>query len=136
VRVEGLEHVSRPAVPRQEDLAGNGPHLSLIVLSAVAALVWGRFSRPRWLLLGVSAAILLGFLLFCLVLRWQPWHTRLQLPLFVLCSPLVAAMRFRRRSVLPAAAAVVLMAWASPFLINNTSRSLCGQFSIWQTPTP
>jgi hypothetical protein len=33
-----------------------------------------------------------AFLLFCLILKWQPWNSRLHLPLFVLLSPFVATV--------------------------------------------
>jgi hypothetical protein len=78
--------------------------------------------------------VLLGFLLFCLLLRWQPWHTRLQLPLFVLCSPLVAVVLGRCRPAAAAAAAAFLLAFAWPFLVGNATRPLRGEFNIFDLP--
>ena len=83
-------------------------------------------------ILGLSAALGLGFLLFCLLLRWQPWHTRLHLPLFVLCAPLLA-LGLGRSRVVVAAVAVLLMVWARPFLVANTSRSLTQEPSVVRT---
>jgi len=62
--------------------------LLLIAAVAIAVMLKPRAARLEVRLLLVS--LLTGAVLFCLVLRWQPWHTRLQLPLFVLAGTLVA----------------------------------------------
>ena len=36
------------------------------------------------------ASLISGFLLFCFIFKWQPWHARLHLPFFVLAIPVVA----------------------------------------------
>lgn len=46
----------------------------------------------------LALIVVTGFLLFCAVLKWQPWHSRLQLPLFMLAAPVVAVMLDRRLS--------------------------------------
>jgi hypothetical protein len=143
---------ARDVLARHEDYAVNLPHLLLLALSGVvAAAAWFATSRrasakPQAAdsslcrlrlsgaapILGLSAALGLGFLLFCLLLRWQPWHTRLHLPLFVLCAPLLALGLGRSRLVV-VAVAVLLLVWARPFLVANTSRSLTLEPTIVRT---
>ena len=79
-----------------EDLAGNGLHLLLIAAAMVGAWRGGGGRRLR----AFAGCLLVAFLLFCLLLRWQPWHSRLQLPLFVLAAPLVGVVFERLKPVL------------------------------------
>ncbi len=43
-------------------------------------------------MLNYSVSVTGAFLLFCLYLRWQPWHSRLHLPFFVLWSPFIGVV--------------------------------------------
>lgn len=75
-------------------------------------------------------------MLFCLVFRWQPWHSRLHLPLFVLWSPVVGIALGRptgRRAGLVAALVLALVAWSVPFLVMGSRRPLIGPQSILLT---
>jgi 4-amino-4-deoxy-L-arabinose transferase-like glycosyltransferase len=74
-----------------EDSAGN--LLGIVLLATSLALGWsgGIFARDR-LLLQYTLAWGTGFLLFCAVLRWQPWSSRLHLPWFVLGGPILASV--------------------------------------------
>jgi hypothetical protein len=49
------------------------------------------FPRRRYALCVIGAT-----LLFLVVLRWQPWITRLQLPIFALAAPLIGFLAFER----------------------------------------
>ena len=72
-----------------EDLTGNFVHFFLIVISITAFLV--KYSRTKERnLLNYCIAVIGGFIVFCIYLKWQPWNSRLQLPLFILWSPFVA----------------------------------------------
>src|SRR5207245_8958683 len=74
-----------------------------------------------------------GFLLFCAYLRWQPWHSRLHLPLFVLACPLVAAAlgaRFGQTTTAAVSAGLVL--WALPPTLTNQARPLLGAHSVFR----
>jgi hypothetical protein len=71
------------------DELGNPWHLMLIAV-AFGMLPFRRNRKAGGVLL-YAACVATGALLFCMVLRWQPWHTRLHLPLFVLSAPVVVA---------------------------------------------
>ncbi|HZY87830.1 MAG TPA: glycosyltransferase family 39 protein [Gemmataceae bacterium] len=117
---------------RHEDHAANLPHLLLVGLGAAAGL-WGAAGRPGRAA-GLGAAVLLASLLFCLLLRWQPWHSRLHLPLFVLCSPLVAVGLGRLRPAGATGAAALLLAWSWPFLVENALRPASGEGAVFRAP--
>jgi len=110
----------------EEDLAPNGVHL--LVMLAALAIAWRRRNNRR--LVEYAGCLAAAFLLFCVVLRWQPWHSRLQLPLFVLAAPLIGVAFERLR---PAVLAIVLAALAissAYFLTRHPARPLTGRNSI------
>lgn len=74
-------------VPGQ-DRASNPLHVVLLLFVLAGLAVQGRRAPPSQLLLG--GGLLVAFLGFCAVLKWQPWHARLHLPLLVAAAPLVA----------------------------------------------
>jgi hypothetical protein len=72
-------------------------------------------------------ALLLAFTLFCALLRWQPWHTRLHLPLFVLWSAPVGLCLTRAWSgTVTNSVALLLLLVSLPFLLGNQLRPLLG----------
>jgi Dolichyl-phosphate-mannose-protein mannosyltransferase len=115
--------VRRPVA--HEDLAGNGLHLVLIV----AALVAATRLREDWRRLAFAGSLVAAFLLFCLLLKWQPWHSRLLLPLFVLATPLVGLALERLRSPSLAVVVALLAISSSYFLFRNHALPL----AKWRT---
>ena len=123
-----------------EDIAANPVQLILGAAAVIAALFRGASAFPRR---RYALCVLGSTLLFLIVLRWQPWITRLQLPIFALAMPLTAFFALEpesRRARLGAAAAmtgmaVLLIVVASPGLWSNYGRPLfpAGGFaySIW-----
>jgi hypothetical protein len=80
----------------------------------------------------LASVVLAGFLLFCLVLTWQPWNARLHLPLFLLLAPVfaaAAAMLFSGRAARGIGATLLLL--ALPWAIGNATRSLIGEASVF-----
>ena len=74
-----------------EDLAGNFLHL-LLFISVTAVFFVSKNAikhRQRYFLVTYWLAILIGFLLFCALIVWSPWRSRLHLPLFVLSAPFI-----------------------------------------------
>jgi 4-amino-4-deoxy-L-arabinose transferase-like glycosyltransferase len=115
-----------------ENFASNPLHL-LLLLTAVLAILR---RRRLWPAPAVALTLVLGaaFVLFSGLLRWQPWHTRLELPLFVLGAPLVAVVMQRARPGLGAPLAGLLLASMLPWVGYNQARPLFGPRSIMTEP--
>ena len=114
-----------------EDLAGNPLHLVLILACLPVLFLRRRNNNDSRY---YSACLLAAFLLFSIYLKWQPWHSRLQLSLFVLWSPviglLLSEIHYRR---LANGIMVILIAGAIPWLVYNSSRPLIGDRNIFAT---
>jgi len=113
-----------------EDYAGNFFHAIVFVI--VFILAW--FYRPLGQIRFYMLSVFLAFLLFCLVVRYQPWHSRFHLPLFVLFCPAAGAVLgqfLKQKSIL---VGVFLFAAALPFLFLNIQHPWAGQLSIWKQP--
>ena len=128
----------RFTVPRlilQEDLTGNGLHLVLLTLSIAFLLTGtrGTDSRPARM---YAIALLAGFGLFCAIFKWQPWGSRLHLPLFVLGAPLIAIVgaRWLGPDGVPGAAALLLVV-SLPWVMLNEARPLIRLRSAFWTNT-
>lgn len=109
----------------------NTAHLLLYVGLALAAVFGWRKPESR-LSLALWASTGVAFLLFSGYLRWQPWHTRLHLPIF-LFGTIPAGWMLSR---LPAkwTAAPLLLVFGGVALhasTQNTLRPLAGPYSIF-----
>ncbi|MCC7202829.1 MAG: glycosyltransferase family 39 protein [Nitrospirae bacterium] len=111
-----------PPLAPLEDFSGNPVHL-LIVWIAIALLFIKRDLLRRRILLYYFAAVSSAFLLFSLCLKWQPWHSRLHLPLFVLLSAFVAVVLSDVLSArLAEVTGIILILSALPWIFFNVSR--------------
>lgn len=100
-----------------------------------AALGWGLcvFVRQRGVRLRYLVAI---SVLFVGYIRWQPWNSPLQLPLFMLAAPLVGVVaREWRRPVIIVLAGLMLVG-SIPRLIVAKERPLVGPGSVLTTSRP
>ena len=105
-----------------EDYAPAPIHLTLFLVAAVMLLRFRKDPTTRvWLIL-----LLVAFALYSLILRWQVWHPRLHLPLFVLAAPIVAQWVARRHAITRAALSVLLLVFAGVFALANEARPLVG----------
>jgi hypothetical protein len=117
-------------VPR-EDKAGNLIHL-LLIAGSLAMLAarrpWRSGRLPSY-----GVALLLGFVLFSGLLKWQQIHSRLHLPLFVLWAPLAGVLLERLNARLLVLAALAMIGWAWPFLAHNRLHPLVGEDGVFTT---
>ena len=129
----GTQFVMAEPYRINEDLAGNGSTLFLAVVSLLL-LLWAmcRRGRSRAILLGVPLlAAVSGAVVTCLILRWQPWGSRLQLPLFMLAAPGIAALLCSVVRPLLSFPVLLALVWAAhPYWIANELRPLLGAGSI------
>ncbi len=114
-----------------EDYATNPVHVFLIAL-AVTWLVWNRdrSGAAGYYLLAWGSA----FVLFCIYLKWQPWISRLQLPLFILAAPVVGlAFSQSRHGGLVNMLMLFVLVSAFPWVLRNDTRPLLGADSLFRS---
>jgi hypothetical protein len=85
-----------------EELAPNPWHLLLIIVTVLIGFLYFPFvhglrslfaeDETRSRILGLLVVLCLAFILFCTYLKWQPWQSRLLLPLFVLWCPIIVIL--------------------------------------------
>jgi Dolichyl-phosphate-mannose-protein mannosyltransferase len=111
-----------------EDAAPNPLQMLLLVVTILSG-AWLRDSRLAVYLL----AVLVGFLLFSVILRWQQWHNRLMLPFIALTAAWVASVlpKTERRWHAVLALGLIVVGVASALL--NESRPLVGRDSVVRT---
>ena len=73
------------------------------------------------------------FLVFCALIRWQPWHARMHVPMLILGAPVVAILAQRlvsERVVLTACFVLILI--AQPYIFWNFDHPFIGPSSIFR----
>jgi len=111
---------SRGIFARHEDLAQNPVHTILLIwlLSGIGIHHHAGAARYKRYVLASAG-------LFCLLLRWQPWITRLQVPLFALAAPLAGlALEKTCGEKLRKILCALLVLCCVPLLFLNVSRPL------------
>jgi hypothetical protein len=115
-----------------EDLSAAPFHLLLgVVTVGLYGLGYRSVGNTKTTL--YVAALLGAGVLFCLLLKWQPWHNRLHLPLFVLSAPLVGYVLVKMlHPVWQYLLAALMLFFALLPLFFNVSRPLVESPTIWQ----
>ena len=118
---------SPPLNANHEANANNRWHLAWLAAAVVFAATSGR---RRWMV--YSAGLAGAFLLFCFYLKWQPFLSRLELPLFVLAAPLAGMLlESLRPAWLAVPVCLFLLSNARLPLLENWTRPLRGPHSLW-----
>ena len=118
--------------PGGEEYTPAGAHLALVAIMLIMAAPLRRQLNAqqyfRYLLIPCG-----GFVLFCWLLKWQPWHSRLHVPLICLFMPPLAVMltETSMRFVRPVLVAGILLALYPSFVVNY--RPLFGERRVFKT---
>ncbi len=118
---------SRYQPPRNANHETNAPNRWHLAILALCFLLL-PFRVPR--LFRYLCGLILGFVLFCAYLKWQPFMARMFLPLFVLACPAVMILRPK---VVQFLLVLLLLDIARPFLLENWVRPLKGPHSLFRT---
>lgn len=105
-----------------EAVAGNPVHLILVVACVIALSLGLRKHHSKALVYALGP--LVAFLAFCWIFRWQPWHTRLHLPMFTAAAPAVGCAIERSCRRWQAALAGFLLVYAAPYAVGNALRPI------------
>lgn len=73
-----------------EGVAGNLPHFVLLGLTFLL-IPWVKLKNKRLVYI-FAGSLIIAIFLYSVVLKWQPWGSRLQTPIFLLAAPLVAVV--------------------------------------------
>ncbi|GAB6392261.1 MAG: glycosyltransferase family 39 protein [Treponematales bacterium] len=108
-----------------EDSAKNPIHMILVIIAIVLLCYSGAKRFKMYMLL-----VLASWLVFAFCIPYQPWVTRLQLPLFALSAPLFPALFVgRNKEQLQAGIVWCISVLAMLPLFMNVSRPL--SFTLW-----
>jgi len=112
-----------------EDQAGNLIQTLLMIPLFGVSVLW--FRKKEFSLFAWTAAMLLCILLFSLLIKWQPWGSRLQLAIFALAAPLFGAMmdRLSRLAFINLVVVLSLAFYSLPYLFLNATRPLVPLFA-------
>ena len=111
-----------------EDYVPNFIHL-LLILGAILFFVFHlkRKKDNKTLLYNVvTLIIIMQLLLFAFYLKWQPWHTRLHIPIFMTSSILVVCSLalLKRNIVIQNVISIILIGSTFLFIVFNNLRPL------------
>jgi hypothetical protein len=112
-----------------EDYAGNFLHA---ILFGIIFIVAWFYRGPRGKINFYVLSILSSFLLFCLLVRYQPFNSRFHLPLFILFCPvagLVLEYFLKQKSIV---VGIFLFLGSLPWLFLNHQHPWTGGYSIWK----
>lgn len=120
-----------------EDKSGALAHFLLVASASLSFLLARREKNKN--LFPYLSALFSVVILFTWILKWQPWNSRLQLPLFAAASPFVAAVMAagsgdtNRKNGPEKILGAALILIALPFVFFNASRPFFGEKNILKT---
>jgi hypothetical protein len=127
-------HFSLPSYRYHETQLGNLLHFGLYAALALAALLLPRF-RQEQQVLWVWLALILAAVAFSAAFRWQPWHTRLHLPLFLFGAvPAALSLNLLLPKWGTPVVATSLLLFALPAASLNELRPLSTARSVFTSP--
>lgn len=125
-KVSWWKYTGSPDVPNGEDDAPNTAHFYLILISLfiISLNILKNKKVPKGIALYI-ALILLQSVLFCYYLKFQPWHSRLHMPLFIISVLLIGyAIRLNEKyiNILFKLIPIVVIVVSSFVIVFNRTR--------------
>lgn len=119
--------------PGNENSAGNLLHLCIILFGVVIYIVTKKYKKSDYIF-SYLLSVVSTFLLFCYLVKWQAWNSRLHLPFFVLLSPFVGVILSQIKKQKMALFLVsILLISSFPWVFFNKYRPIIDSHNIFQT---
>ena len=119
-------------IPGNENSAGNLFHTLLIGLT-IAVFIYKKNLRKERYILAYLITVLSTFLVFCYLVKWQAWNSRLHLPFFVLISPFLGLVLSRiKQQKIAIALVIFLLSSSLTWAFFNRYRPIIGNNNIFQ----
>lgn len=111
-----------PMLYPQEDIVSNPLHLLLILVCII--FIFKREVIKNKMLIFVHVLSLFSFVIFSLILKWQPFHSRLQIPFFVIgtISSVLIISKFKKGLYVLKGISVLSISVAILLIFLNVSR--------------
>ncbi|NQU17135.1 MAG: glycosyltransferase family 39 protein [Candidatus Saganbacteria bacterium] len=108
-----------------EDLVGNPLHWLIILFSGIFLISKSRDARYHKMLI-YFILVFSGFLMFFMVIKYQPWLNRLTLSILILFSPVIGALfdKFLSKKILVTTFVLLLFIGTLPLLLVNVKKPL------------
>lgn len=114
-----------------ENRAGNPIHLILVIV-ALGFLLSSRGPGEYQIHTTYAVVLVAAFLIFCSFIKWEVWHSRLHLPLFVLWSPWVSAVLTKRADyLLVTLVAALMLIGSSLYVPRYVIPLMAGALILW-----
>lgn len=124
----------RPVRMEYAEVTAGAPIHVLLIAASLLILGW-RARRKDTAPLLLLVAVVTGFLMFSFFLRWQPWHSRLWVPLFAVGAGAVGvAFESMARPLVRGAIVGLMMLGVLPALVLNPPRPLVWRIPIYSIP--
>jgi hypothetical protein len=118
---------------QSDNFSGNPVHFLIATVAVMIGLAGWR--GRDWQIAAYAAAILCGFVIFCAMLSWNYWLTRLLLPLMALSMPLAGLLIARPlRGWLAFGLAIVVLGLSVPIVGTSLSHPLIGPEAYYRNP--
>ncbi|MEH2240286.1 glycosyltransferase family 39 protein [Nostoc sp.] len=119
-------------IPGNENSAGNLVHLALIMI-CITIFITRKSIRKKSYIFDYLITTVSTFLIFCYLVKWQAWNSRLHLPFFVLISPFVGVVLSKLKKRKIAIIIVMLLLVSSlPWVFFNRYRPIIDSNNIFQ----
>ncbi|MBN3905875.1 MAG: glycosyltransferase family 39 protein [Nostoc sp. NMS1] len=116
-----------------ENSAGNLVHLALIIICIIIFLARKSIRKESYIFAYLIATVS-TFLIFCYLVKWQAWNSRLHLPFFVLISPFIGVILSKLKKQKIAILIVTFLLVSSlPWVFFNRYRPIIDSNNIFQT---